>query len=268
VSASPSTVPTRQAADRPGDAAPATGEVIGILGGMGPAATADFYAKLVSLTPARRDQDHPRVVIWADPTAPDRSLALLGDAPDPSQWLVRGARILARAGATVLGMPCNTAHAFLPLIAGQVGLPVVDMVEAVAQHIRDEAPSAHRVGVLATTGTIRVELYQAALRRAGLEPVVPDPDVQDRAVMAAIRAIKAGDLSPRTRMLLGQGAQHLAERGADALIAGCTEVPLGLDDADVPVPLVDPTTVLAAALLRHVGITPAGAATRPGTREA
>src|SRR3546814_6650974 len=84
--------------------------VIGILGGIGPAATADFYSKLVALTPGSTDQEHPKVVIWADPTVPDRTLALTENGPDPTPWLIRGARVLRESGATTLAIPCNTAR--------------------------------------------------------------------------------------------------------------------------------------------------------------
>lgn len=112
-------------------------EIIGILGGMGPAATADFYAKLVAITPGSSDQDHLRTVIWSDPTIPDRTEALLGGGPDPTPWLLDGSRVLREAGATVIAIPCNTAHAFVPRIADRVGLPIVHMIGEVARHLSE-----------------------------------------------------------------------------------------------------------------------------------
>ena len=232
--------------------APARRDVIGVLGGMGPAATADFYSKLVALTAAKRDQDHPTVVIWSDPTVPDRTLALLGEGPDPTDWLTRGARTLAEAGATVLAVPCNTAHAFLPGIADEVGLPLIHMIDEVARHL-EGVPQVRRVGLLATTGTVRAGLYQDWLGRAGVDVLVPDAELQDRAVMAAIRAVKAGQVGPATTDLLAATAHALVDEGAEALVAGCTEVPLGLAAHRSPAPLIDPGVVLARAVLRHVG---------------
>ena len=92
--------------------------IVGILGGMGPLATADFYTKLILATPATRDQEHLRVVMWADPTVPDRSVGILGDGPDATPWLVRGGQMLAAMGAAFIAMPCNTAHAYLPRATG------------------------------------------------------------------------------------------------------------------------------------------------------
>jgi aspartate racemase len=223
--------------------------IIGILGGMGPAATADFYTKLVSLTPGRTDQDHPKVVIWADPTVPDRTLALTEQGPDPTPWLLRGARVLREAGATLIAIPCNTAHAFLPPIASELGLPVVHMIDQVAQHIRDSYPEVTNVGLLATTGTVRAELYQHWLSGYGIEVLVPDPDVQSQLVMPAIRAVKGGDHGPAVTDKLVRAAEHLVDRGAQIVVAGCTEIPLGLPTQAAPCRLIDPATVLAGALL-------------------
>ncbi|MFJ8537232.1 aspartate/glutamate racemase family protein [Streptomyces sp. NPDC093591] len=226
-------------------------QIIGILGGMGPAATADFYAKLVSLTPGRSDQEHLKAVIWSDPTVPDRTEALLGDGPDPTPWLLNGSRVLREAGATLIAIPCNTAHAFVPRIAGHVGLPIVHMIGEVAEHLTALRPAVRAAGLLATTGTVRAGLYQEWLDRAGVDLVLPDRSSQDSEVMAAIRAVKAGARDTTATAPLAHAAQRLVERGAQAIIAGCTEIPLGLPPEAVSVPLVDPAVVLARALVRR-----------------
>ncbi|HET9128362.1 MAG TPA: amino acid racemase [Propionibacteriaceae bacterium] len=228
-----------------------TSEIIGILGGMGPAATADFYAKLVSMTPGRRDQDHLRTVIWSDPTVPDRTEALLGHGPDPTPWLLHGARVLREAGATVIAIPCNTAHAFVPRIADRVDLPIIHMIGEVARQLSTERPAVNAVGLLATTGTARTGLYQKSLARSGIDVILPDATSQDTEVMAAIRAVKAGEGGQATAELFTLAVRRLIERGAQAVIAGCTEVPLGLTPEALPVPLIDPATVLARALIRR-----------------
>ncbi|MFE9451090.1 aspartate/glutamate racemase family protein [Streptomyces sp. NPDC006739] len=228
-----------------------TPEIIGILGGMGPAATADFYAKLVALTPGTSDQDHLRTVIWSDPTVPDRTEALLGDGPDPTPWLLDGSRVLREAGATVIAIPCNTAHAFVPRIVDHVGLPIVHMIGEVAGHLATLRPRIRTAGLLATSGTVRAGLYQEWLDRAGIRLVLPDAASQDDEVMTAIHAVKAGTRDDTTTALLSRAARRLAERGAQAVIAGCTEIPLGLPADSLDVPLVDPALVLARALVRR-----------------
>lgn len=226
--------------------------VIGILGGMGPAATADFYTKLVALTPVTADQEHPKVVIWADPTIPDRTLALTEGGPDPTPWLLRGATILRSAGATMLAIPCNTAHAFLPAVSTELGLPVVHMIDEVAKHIAGALPHVRAVGLLATGGTIRAQLYQQWLAEAGITVVTPDQRVQTGHVMPAIRAVKAGRRDEKVAQQLTSAARHLLERGAQVIVAGCTEIPLGLPLGQAPCPVIDPATVLAQALLDRV----------------
>jgi aspartate racemase len=226
--------------------------VIGVLGGMGPAATADFYAKLVAACPAGTDQGHPRVVIWADPTVPDRSRALTGNGPDPTPWLLRGAVVLEQAGATVLAIPCNTAHAFLPRIVSQLRVPVVHMIDEVARSLSAATPRVRTAGVLATSGTVEAGLYQAALASAGIQVVVPPATVQRRQVDHAIRAVKAGRRGADIRRDLLLAANDLRDRGAEVLIAGCTEIPLCLPAADAPCAVIDPGLVLAKAVLAYV----------------
>ncbi|KOU66921.1 aspartate racemase [Streptomyces sp. MMG1533] len=218
---------------------------------MGPAATADFYAKLVATTPGTSDQDHLRTVIWSDPTIPDRTEALLGDGPDPTPWLLDGSRVLREAGATVIAIPCNTAHAFVPRITDHIGLPIVHMIGEAARHLTTLSPRIHTAGLLATTGTVRAGLYQEWLDRFGIRLVLPDADSQDHEVMAAIHAVKAGTHDDMTTAFLARAAGRLIEQGAQAVVAGCTEIPLGLPADAVDVPLVDPALVLAQALVRR-----------------
>ncbi|MDI3340522.1 MAG: amino acid racemase [Sphaerobacter sp.] len=222
---------------------------IGVLGGMGPLATADLYQKIIAATPAQRDQDHLHVIIDADPTVPDRTAALLHGGPDPTPWLVAGARRLAAAGADFIVIPCNTAHAFLGTIRDAVPIPILSMVDETAAALAALLPPGAPAGILATAGTVAVGLYQTALAAVGLDARVPSPEAQTH-VDAAIAAVKAGDLSRASTDRALRAAQELVDRGARALVAACTELPLILRPEDVPVPLVDPTAVLAQAAVR------------------
>ncbi len=221
--------------------------VVGILGGMGPLATADLYRKIIELTPARRDQEHIPVVIYADPRVPDRTEALLHGGDDPVPWLVRGARALDALGADFIVVPCNTAHAFLDVVQPRVEPPILSMIDAAADEIRATWPDAEVVGLLATSGTISAELYQRALLERGIDVIVPDDDIQKRCVMAAIRAVKAGRPAGEATALLVEASVHLAERGADVLLAACTEIPVALQQEHVETPLLDATLALARA---------------------
>jgi aspartate racemase len=234
------------------------GRIIGILGGMGPLATADLYTKIIRATPAARDQEHLHVIIDADPTVPDRSAFLRGTGPDPMPKLTAGARRLEGIGVGFIAIPCNTAHAFLPALRQRVGIPILDMVAETAARVRRNYPYARRVGILATQGTIETGLYHAALRAEGLEPLHPEAEDQVRLVSAAIAAVKGGDTGPAVGALLAEAGRRLADAGAEVLLAACTEIPLALTPAMVPVPLLDPTQVLAEAAVREASAVPAG----------
>ncbi|WP_433359027.1 aspartate/glutamate racemase family protein [Streptosporangium sp. CA-115845] len=230
--------------------------VVGVLGGMGPAATADFHTKLVRATPAHTDQQHLPLIIWSDPTVPDRSAALLNMGPDPTPWLMRGARALKAAGAGIIAVPCNTAHAFLAHVERETGVGIVHMIDETVQHIATVNPDIRGVGLLATTGTIRAHLYQDWLERAGYSVLLPTAQEQEAVVMRVIRSVKAGHHDLDLIRQLHALSESLASRGAQILIAGCTELPLVLGEDDIPLPVVDPGQILAHAVVR--------AAYRPG----
>lgn len=230
---------------------PALG-MLGILGGMGPLATADFYRRLVERTPAGSDQAHLPVVLWADPAVPDRTAALLGEGPSPVPALVEGARRLRDAGASCLAVPCNTAHAYVEQLSRATGVEVLDMVGAALEAAARRVPGAERVGVLATRGTRLAGLYERAGERLGLGVVqVPGP-VQREYVDPAIRAVKGGaDLAGPERWIAA-AATSLRERGAQAVVAACTELPLISGAAGRVLPLVDSTDALAEAAVARL----------------
>ncbi|TYC21852.1 amino acid racemase [Micromonospora sp. MP36] len=215
--------------------------MVGVLGGMGPAATVDFYGKLVEETAATCDQEHVPVVIWGNPRVPDRSLSLLG-GEDPTPYLRRGIEALKQAGCDLLAVPCNTAHAFVPRLADEAGLELVSIIEVTADALA--ADGVRAAGVLATTGTLRAGLYTDALLKRDVTVIEPDEPGQ-RQVMAAIRAVKSGVVRPAHRRALAEVARSLAERGAQRVVTACTEIVLALDGSRVPVPLLDPARLLA-----------------------
>ncbi len=236
---------------------------VGVLGGMGPLATADFYTKLVRLTPARHDRDHLHVLIDSDPQIPDRSEAVLGGGPDPTPALVSAARRLERMGAELIAIPCNSAHAFLRAIRDAVAVPVLDIMEEVAAWAAGLRPAPRVAGVLATSGTLRMRLYHTALSARGIAVVEPGP-AEQRRIMAAIRAIKAGDLGGAVRARVREVARALVRRGAQAIVLGCTELPLVADPPPVAVPLLDGTEILARAVIRQAAGRAAAGRAAPG----
>lgn len=245
----PATAGGESQANTPWQAARRT--TIGVLGGMGPAATADLYSKLIQLTPAKHDQEHIPVVIYADPRVPDRTEALLEGGDDPTPWLVHGAQQLASAGADFVIIPCNTAHAFIDRVRAEVNIEILSMIDIAALEIKRCYPDARSVGLLATSGTISAGIYQQALRERGLATIIPDDELQRRNVMSAIGAVKANDLDQSVTGRLAEAGEVLVERGAQVVLAACTEIPVVLTAGDLSVPLVDATEALARYAVRE-----------------
>jgi aspartate racemase len=247
-----------------GDAASAPGATparLGVVGGIGPAATVDFLAKVVAHTRARRDQDHVPIVVDHNPCIPDRTAHLVGGAADPLLALYAACRRLEANGATLIAVPCNTAHAYLPRIQPRLAVPVVHMLDETVGHIVRHHPDCRTMGLLATSGTIASGVYRTAARAAPFELIVPSDAGQQR-VMRAIygeHGIKAGHTTGACRDDLAAAIAELARRGATVIILGCTELPLvlpqqsGFDAAGVAVDLVDPTLVLARRCIERAG---------------
>lgn len=212
-------------------------KVLGVLGGMGPAATVAFLARVQALTPAEGDADHIRVLMDMNPQVPDRNRT-----PDLAEAVLgEMAARLRDAGAEVLAMPCNTAHAQAAGIRA-TSLPFIDMIAETTATVL--ASGAQRVGVLATPGG--EALYVAAFAAAGIAPVLLEgPDRE--AFMPLIYGVKAGDAGETARAGMQALAASLIARGAEAVVAGCTEVPLLLAQDQVTAPLIDSAEVLALA---------------------
>lgn len=210
-------------------------KTLGVLGGMGPAATVAFLARVQTLTPAKGDEDHIRVLADINPQVPNRHSQPEAAGRALGEMAVR----LREAGAEVLAMPCNTAHAHAGAIRA-AGLPFIDMVAETAQAAK--AGGARRVGVLATPGG--EALYAEALAAEGVEMVRLSE--ADRArFMAVVFGVKAGDVGAEQRAAMRGLAAALVAAGAEGVIGGCTEVPLLLDAGDVAVALTDSAEVLA-----------------------
>lgn len=217
-------------------------KIVGVLGGMGPDATADFMSRVIRATPAEKDQDHLRMLVDNNPHVPNRQEALLRGGEDPRPTLAAMARGLEAAGADFLVMPCNTAHAFVHAITEAVAIPLVSIIDATV----DACGAAEVIGVLATDGCIASGVFQEALADRGLLAVLPD-DVEMDALMSLIRRIKAGDTDSDVVAGMRAIAEALAVRGAEVIVAGCTEIPLVLDQGMLDVPLVSSTDALARA---------------------
>src|SRR5688572_5363438 len=222
--------------------------IIGILGGMGPEATVDLFREIVRLTPAEKDQDHVPVLIYSNSKIPDRTTHMLEGGEDPMPALIESARILERAGAGVLAIPCNTAHYYLPELQKKVGIPILNMILETLQEFVRRLPGARSAGLLAHMGTVRSRIYHAAFKERNIDILIPEDADQIR-VSAAIQDVKAGRHNASTQKVFESIATKLVSAGAEAAILGCTEIPLAFDESRVNFPCLNPTAILAQAAL-------------------
>lgn len=223
--------------------------MIGVLGGMGPAATLDFLVKLIRLTPAERDQDHVPVIVLSDPRIPDRVAPIMeGRGPSPLPALRRGIRTLEQAGATCIAIPCHTAHFWYDQMLETSNVPILHIADAVLADLARRGEMDVRVGLLATAATLKAGFYQERLSAAGYICTVPAADVMERCVLPAIALVKR-DRTVDAAPLLSRAVEHLIERGAQNVLLACTELPLALAAASEPPACVDATAALARACI-------------------
>lgn len=242
--------------------------LIGILGGMGPQAGIDMAEKLIALTRAERDQDHLPFVLFSLPeSVPDRTAFLLGKYPvNPAYAIAAQFEKMAEMGVSTAVMACNTAHAgpiFDVVVAlleeRGVKLRILHLIQETIAHIRDRHAGMKRIGVLATQGTYLTRLYDQPLEEAGFEVVIPDPEVRENKIQAAIYApefgIKTagGSVTAEASRRLNEAIRHLQERGAEAIILGCTELPLAVRTARVrQTPILDPASIAVKKLIHEI----------------
>lgn len=214
---------------------------VGVLGGMGPEATVDFMPRVLAATPARVDQEHIRMLVDHNPGIPDRHAAIAGTGPDIGPELAAMARGLEAAGADFLVMVCNTAHAYTEAIRTAVSIPFVSIVDVVMAAVAERPAAA--VGIMAADGCLQAGLYQRALAAAGREALLWTAAEQQR-FMTLLWRIKAGERGPEVRAGLQALAASLEFAGAELLLAGCTEIPLVLEQGDTGVKLLSSTDLL------------------------
>lgn len=227
-------------------------QVLGVLGGMGPMAGASFATRVVALTPAARDQDHIPLVLCNDPRVPDRSSARLGQGEDPLPAMVRGVRMLERAGATLIAIPCNTAHLWYDQLAAATSLPVLHIVDAVCDDLQRLGAAGGRVGLMGTAATLQLDLYGERLRRHGFDVLPAEPE-EVQLCAEAIEAVKAND-AQRGFAPAAACIARLVARGAHAVVLGCTELPLAVPHArraELGALLTDSIDALARAAIRR-----------------
>jgi aspartate racemase len=224
-------------------------KVLGVLGGMGPLASAQFMVRLTLLTPATRDQDHIPTVLWSDPRVPDRTVGTLAGGADPLPWLLHGIVGLTRAGCGAIAIPCNTAHGWYNAMLDAAGMPILHIVDAAAAELRRMGIGSGTIGVMGTQATLAMRLYQDRLGGLGWNCIVPSQEQMERLVSPAIALVKANRVADAYAPL-ADVVRSLGARGASSVVLGCTEIPLGIQAGPKPgLPVIDTIDALARAAI-------------------
>ncbi len=208
----------------------ANGKILGVLGGMGPAAAAEFLRLLAVKAPAQTDQEHPRVIMYGDTQLPDRSAGMLGIGPSPEPQLKADMERLIDWGADVVCAPCNSAHYFINHFRKELAVPLVHIIEETVRAAQTLSPAG--AWLLGTQGTMQSGMYQQEAQRIGypLREVPPAVAAQSE---ASLRAIKAGDMTAAAAAMTALAETLWALEDVPLLLA-CTELPLAYDAAGLP----------------------------------
>ena len=229
-----------------------TAHLVGVLGGVGPGATAYFLQRLVDRTQATCDQEHIRSLAFNDTAIPDRTAFLLGETDQsPIDIFVKDGQLLQTCGCDLLALPCNTAHCFFDEVQERLHTPIVHMVRETVGHVRDEG--FRQAGVLATLGTVTSGVYAAECERAGVTCVYPDVSVQQMVNRTIFDDVKAGRVVEPA--LLAVFAQAMANQGCDCVVLGCTELSFAFGKTPVrtAIPVIDALDVLADCIIERTG---------------
>lgn len=221
---------------------------LGILGGMGPAASAEYITRLIQQTNASCDQEHIPFVLWNEPRTPDRSTSLRNGDNRPLPYLLQGIQVLKDAGCNFVVIPCNTAHFWYDELI-KLRIPIVHIVDSVANALRDVNVDSGTIGIMGTQATIELGLYQDRL--TDWNCIVPSQEEMDDIVQPAIDLIKSGDMSKAYDMFMIV-IDSLIARGAQAVVLGCTEIPLAVDqNRRDGIPLINSIDSLVKAAIKE-----------------
>lgn len=224
-------------------------KTVGIIGGMGPGATALLFQKIIDNTDAKVDAEHIHIIIDNRPSIPDRTSAILKGENTPAKCICESGRKLTEYGAELLAVPCNTSHYFYEYIQSQLEIPVVNMPEETAKECRKSGFDT--VGVLATTGTRKTEIYDHALEKFGIKAVYPDDEGQKLLMSIIYDYVKAGKKADSS--MFSKQIQEMVSNGAQAFILGCTELPMVFQDGDFGMKFIDSLDVLAKRTVELAG---------------
>lgn len=224
---------------------------LGIIGGLGPLATAYFYRRVVELTPAATDQEHIETWIRSCPQIPDRTGFLLGEsADDPRPKMIEAGRSLVSCGADVLAIPCITAHAFHKDLEEGIGHPILHAIRELG--LTCQTRGIRKLGIMATDGARKSKIYDEILEASGITCIWPEETDQARVMHMIYDDVKAGRILSGTDFDTVGNA--LSALGAEGIVLGCTELSQATVTMNLDPKYIDIIDVLAEACVRECRI--------------
>ena len=225
-------------------------EILGVIGGLGPIATSYFMELIIQMTKADCDQQHIDMIVYNCPSIPDRTSYILGKSKDsPLPRMIEIGKALAKQGASAVAIPCITAHSFHDELTGEIPLPIINIVEETAEHLKQNGVT--KVGIMATDGTVKSRLFQRYFESRGIEAVLPDKE-QQQAVMELIYDNVKANCEVDIEKFHAVGSD-LKAKGAEAVVLGCTELSLIKRDYPIGKGYIDAMEVLARASILRMG---------------
>jgi len=229
-------------------------KIVGIVGGIGPEASNKFCEFLIKYKKAKSDQENLQFIHFCNPKIPDRTEYIMGEGENPTEELIKTCLILEKSGADFLVIPCNTAHYFLPEIQESVDIPIIDMTKVLVKNVLNINPNIKKIGVLVTTGSLIAGIYEKYFKLEAIDTIFPSEKDLELLVMDAIygnKGIKAGKkITPKRK--LTEIIYKLIEQGAEAIVLGCTEIPLVIKQKDFDIKLFDPMEITAKEIIKYV----------------
>ncbi len=217
-------------------------QILGVIGGLGPLATAHFLEQVAAMTLAETEQDHVDMIVYNFPSIPDRTGYILGsNLKSPLPGLLWAGRALAREQVEAIAIPCITAHFFYEELAGQLRRPVIDTLRCTARHLKSQGVTA--AGLLATEGTIYSGIFSRALAAEGIRTILPGRERQEDVNHLIYKNIKKSLPPEMDRFRSAQ--EELRAKGAETIILGCTELSMIREKAPIGPGFLDALQVLA-----------------------
>lgn len=225
-------------------------EILGVIGGLGPGATAHFMDLVINMTDVKTDQEHLPMIVYNMPFIPDRTAYILDNTKEnPLPKMLEVGKVLCAQGVCRIAVPCVTAHYFIEEMEKEIAAPIVNGVRETVAHLKENG--IQKVGIMATDGTVRSGIFHKELEKQGLVPIAPSAEAQKDVMHLIFENIKAGRPAQMERFFAA--AEDLRAQGAEAIVLGCTELSLIKRDHEIGPGFIDAMEVLARESLRACG---------------